>query len=376
VGEKKLWEIILNINDRVASSNLTINNYISTENLLSDFQGTTPATSLPTDVNVIAFKKNDVLLSNIRPYLKKIWIANVNGGCSTDVFVFRSNEECSPRFLYYSIANSHFIDYVMVGAKGVKMPRGDKQHIQQYPLYIPSQQEQEKITRFLSLLDERISTQNKIIEKYESLIKGINNHLHNLYGDEVEVSLAQLGNSYNGLSGKSGSDFGSGKPYITYMNVYQNNIIDESMIGYVKVTNEERQNTVCYGDALFTISSETPNEVGINAVYLANNKELYLNSFCFGYRLHDFSILNPEYMPYCFSSNQFRKFVYPLAQGSTRFNLHMTDFQNKKIKIPTIENQIKILNLLNSISGKLIIEKNMASVLQQQKLYLLRSLFI
>jgi len=142
------------------------------------------------------------------------------------------------------------------------------------------------------------------------------------------------------------------------------------------VSEKERQNTVQYGDALFTISSETPQEVGMSSVYLGENQGFYLNSFCFGYRLHNFNALNPQYMPYCFSSHKFRKFVYPLAQGSTRFNLHMTDFQNKKFRIPTVKNQIRILNLLNSISEKLATEKNVASVLQQQKQYLLRSLFI
>jgi len=200
--------------------------------------------------------------------------------------------------------------------------------------------------------------------------------LHNKYGDEIETSLAQLGNSYNGLSGKSGDDFGEGKPYITYVNVYQNNIVNESMVGYVKISDGEKQNTVHYGDALFTISSETPQEVGISAVYLGNKKDLYLNSFCFGYRLHHFAVLNPLYMPYCFSSCKFRKFVYPLAQGSTRFNLHMPHFLNKKFKIPTPQNQLKIWNVLNSLSEKLRLEKQISVALKLQKAHLLKKLFI
>ena len=148
------------------------------------------------------------------------------------------------------------------------------------------------------------------------------------------------------------------------------------MIGYVKISDDEKQNTISYGDALFTISSETPDEVGTSSVYLGENEELYLNSFCFGFRLDDFNTLNPKYMPYCFSSFKFRKFVYPLAQGSTRFNLHMNHFLNKKFKIPTPQNQIGILKILDSISDKLQVEKQILFSMKKQKSYLLKTLFI
>ncbi len=210
----------------------------------------------------------------------------------------------------------------------------------------------------------------------QSLIRGLNNHLHEQYANDIEISLAELGEFYNGLSGKSGDDFGSGKPYITYVNVYQNNIIDESMIGYVKISNEEKQNTINYGDVLFTISSETPKEVGISSIYLGRSQGLYLNSFCFGYRLNDFTILSPQYMAYCFSSYQFRKLVYPLAQGSTRFNLHMSHFANQKFKIPTVQNQLKIQKLLDSTSEKLQVEKLIHVSLKEQKSFFLKKLFI
>jgi type I restriction enzyme S subunit len=200
--------------------------------------------------------------------------------------------------------------------------------------------------------------------------------LHKKYGNEVEISLVELGKFYNGLSGKSGDDFGSGQPYITYLNVYQNDIVNESMVGYVKISDGEKQHTVHYGDALFTISSETPEEVGISSVYLGEKQELYLNSFCFGYRLDDFTILNPKYMPYCFSSYRFRKFVYPLAQGSTRFNLHMHHFLYNKFKIPTPQKQILIMRVLDSFSEKLRTEKQIQTSLKEQRIYFLKELFI
>ena len=374
--EKELGELCENIKERISTSFLSVDNYISTENILQNFQGVIPAISIPHNINVVAFRKNDVLFSNIRPYLKKIWCANGDGGCSADVFVFRGNDICLSQFLYHSIANDKFVNYVMSGTKGTKMPRGDKRQINQYPTYLPLKPEQEKITNLLSQIDDRISTQSQIIEGLQSLIKVLNNNLKELHGNEVEISLLQLGTSYSGLSGKSAEDFGSGKPFVTYMNVYKNMVVDESMVEYVNIDKNELQNKMQYGDVLFTVSSETPQEVGMSAVYLGNNNELYLNSFCFGYRLNNFDTLLPEYMPYLFSCKQFRKIVCPLAQGSTRFNLQKTDFLKMKFKLPTIQNQKKISNVLNALSEKLENEQKMLSIYQQQKKYLLNQMFI
>ena len=157
---------------RISSDLLNNSNYISTENILQNFGGVQNSISIPANTNVIEYQKGDVLLSNIRPYLKKVWLSDRHGGCSADVFVLRGNQ-CERRFLYYVIASDRFINFVMSGAKGVKMPRGDKSQMEKFAFFIPTNVEQKKIARFLSMLDERIRLQNKIIEKYESLIKGI-----------------------------------------------------------------------------------------------------------------------------------------------------------------------------------------------------------
>lgn len=117
----------------------------------------------------------------------------------------------------------------------------------------------------------------------KSLIKGLNDFLYTQYGGEVLTSFAELGTSYSGLSGKSAQDFGSGKPFITYLNVYSNNVIKENDFQYVAIKDDEKQNVVKYGDVLFTLSSETPEEVGVGSVYLGKEK-VYLNSFCFEWR--------------------------------------------------------------------------------------------
>ena len=141
--------------------------------MLQDYQGIVDAKSVPEDVNVISFSCGDILISNIRPYLKKVWKATYNGGCSSDVFVLKANDNIESDYLHYIIANDKFINFVMSGAKGVKMPRGDKNQIKTYSLSLPQIQEQKKIGKMLSLLDERIATQNKIIDKLQTLIRGI-----------------------------------------------------------------------------------------------------------------------------------------------------------------------------------------------------------
>lgn len=149
--------------DRISSETLDENTYISTENIQQNFGGVQLASSIPAKINVIAYNKNDILLSNIRPYLKKVWFADRDGGCSADVFVLRSRC-CEQSFLYYVIASDRFIDYVMSGAKGVKMPRGDKKQMENFIFSLPTVKEQRKISKILSLMDKRITLQTKIIE--------------------------------------------------------------------------------------------------------------------------------------------------------------------------------------------------------------------
>ena len=158
--------------ERISSGLLDESTYISTENILQNFQGVQSAISIPANTNVVAYKKNDILLSNIRPYLKKVWFSDRIGGCSADVFVLRS-KTCEPEFLYNVITSDKFINYVMSGAKGVKMPRGDKNQMESFSFSIPAVVEQRKISRLFQLLDERIVTQNKIIEDLKKLKSAI-----------------------------------------------------------------------------------------------------------------------------------------------------------------------------------------------------------
>ena len=242
--------------------------------------------------------------------------------------------------------------------------------------YLPQDlSEQKKIATFLNLIEKRISVQNKIIEKLQSLIKGLNDSLYKQYGNAIATSFSDLGHSYSGLSGKSSEDFGSGKPFITYLNVYSNNVVNENEYQYVRINDGEKQNIVQCGDVLFTLSSETPEEVGVGSVYLGID-EVFLNSFCFGFHIENKELAYPPYFSYYVSSTPFRKFIYPFAQGSTRFNLCKADFEKASIKLPSLDNQKLIYTILNSIAEKIETEKLLLEYYTTQKQYLLRQMFI
>lgn len=141
---------------KVDVSNLTLKTYISTENMLPNKGGITVASSLPTAQLTQEYKKGDVLVSNIRPYFKKIWRAKNDGGCSNDVLVFQGNSNIDGDFLYYILANDDFFAYSMATSKGTKMPRGDKTSIMQYEVPVFDVDTQRKIASVLRCLDEKI----------------------------------------------------------------------------------------------------------------------------------------------------------------------------------------------------------------------------
>ena len=171
----KLSDICEYAKGKIDVANLNDRNYISTENMMLNKGGITKASSLPTINQTLAFFSGDVLVSNIRPYFKKIWFANFCGGCSNDVLVFRAKNDVSKRFLYYVLADSAFFNYSTATSKGTKMPRGDKTAIMEYEVPKFTYEEQEKIAGILSSLDDKIELNNRInenlLQQMESIYK-------------------------------------------------------------------------------------------------------------------------------------------------------------------------------------------------------------
>ena len=155
---KRLGEIAYYPKARVAAATLTAENYVGVENLLQNKQGKKPSECVPQDGNFIEFKENDILVGNIRPYLKKIWRATVSGGTNGDVLVVRIRDEfadaVSPEFLYYVLSSDRFFAYAMQFAKGAKMPRGDKEKTLEYLIPTPPLPVQREIVRILDKFTE------------------------------------------------------------------------------------------------------------------------------------------------------------------------------------------------------------------------------
>ena len=161
------------VNEKISVSDIIAENYISTENMLPDKCGITKPSSVPKNCKVTAYRKNDVLVSNIRPYFKKIWFAENSGGCSNDVLVFRADNGISPEFLYYTLSADRFFEYSMKTSKGTKMPRGDKKAIMDYIVNVPDYETQKKTGYILRLLDRKIELNNKINKNLEEQAQAI-----------------------------------------------------------------------------------------------------------------------------------------------------------------------------------------------------------
>ncbi len=170
--EVKLGDVARYSNLRINTEKLTSENYISTENMLPEKAGIRNASSIPSG-SAIKYKSGQTLISNIRPYFKKIWYATMAGGCSADVLVFETSDEVDDKYFFYYLNQDDFFDYVMAGSKGTKMPRGDKQQILMYPFKYPNKSEQKAIVATLSCLDDKIELNNKINKKLEEIAQAI-----------------------------------------------------------------------------------------------------------------------------------------------------------------------------------------------------------
>ena len=340
-----LGEVADFVKERISTDKLTLTTYVSTENMRSDFGGINPAISIPNNTNVIHYKKRDVLLSNIRPYLRKVWSANYDGGCSADVFVFRA-KHITPFFLYYIIANDTFINYVISGAKGVKMPRGDKEQMLKYTFSIPTMEEQNKISHILHLLDDRISTQNKIIDKLQSLIKGIaqkivrNNKPNVRLSECVECSSSTLQESDVYEHG-------------TYP-VYGAN----GIVGYLDNYNTE-------GEAVYIIKDGS----GVGSVSYATGKCSATGTLNTLQAKDGYSL---QYLYYLLKVFNFE----PYKTGMAIPHIYFKDYGKAKIFCPSYTEQLQYARLLSAIESKLSAEQNIKTNLTLQKQYLLRQMFI
>ena len=356
---------------RISTALLNNNNYISTENILQDFEGIQCSSSMPANVNVIKYQNEDILLSNIRPYLKKVWFADRKGGCSADVLVLRGNK-CDKYFLYYVIASDRFINYVMSGIKGVKMPRGDKNQMEEYAFSIPTNMEQKRIAKFISILDERIRLQNKIIEDLKKLKSAIVEMLLCNQSGEF-FKLGDVGCYVRGLT-YANEDVTENKAatiVIRANNLNYGSHVDKREVVYVNKTPTVSQ-ILRKGDIVICMANGSSALVGKNSYYPFNDRQSTIGAFCGIYRTS-----NPL-VKWLMQSQRYKRQVYQSLQGGNGAiaNLNGDDILNMSFPLIEKEKSQSIIFTIEAIEKSLVANKCLHRLYYTQKSYLLKQMFI
>lgn len=293
--------------------------------------------------------------------------------------IFETKKDVDAKFMEYYLVSERMINYYNRMSTG-SLNEKKRVHFSSFVKFsipLPSLEEQRKIAKILSLQDELINLKEKLIwekkkqKKYlmRALLNSDDVYFKRLEGFDGQWETGKLrdfGKSYNGLTNKTKNDFGSGSAYLSYRNIFENEFTKFQEDDLVEVLENENQNKVVYGDILFTVSSETAKEVAFSSVYLSN-KSMYLNSFCFGYRLNNFDVLNPKFMGYYLRSEYFRKKAYRLAQGSTRYNISKTNLLNEQVKYPSLIEQNNIYQILDCISTEIKVLNNELDMQKQRK---------
>ena len=331
--------------------------YLSVESFLPNFRGISVSLNGIQSSGVI-FGTYDTLMSNIRPYLRKVWYADCGGTCSSDVLVFRGKSVIHPRFLYTIIANQSFVDYTMQGAKGVKMPRGDKQQMLLYSLSLPSLAEQEKIAGFLSLIDERIQSCSETIKERKREKVALLNQLFSQklrfpdFNDEwTQTTLGEIADVYQPTTISSSDLNGLGDYYVYGAN---------GIIGrYHSYNHQKKQICIaCRGSSCGTVNL-TKEYVWITG----NSMVVNLDNHSYSTKLFVYYYLNTlNYAPY--------------ISGSGQPQIIRSSIVNITLRIPSLAEQKKIADFLSLIDERIEVEEELLEQYERQKRYLLRQMFV
>lgn len=257
-------------------------------------------------------------------------------------------------------------------------------------IYVPKLDEQKALGSYFQHLDSLIQSTTKKIESLKQ-VKAAS--LQAMFPQERETTprvrfkgfkgewekavVGKMGTTYSGLSGKTKDDFGIGEArFVTFLNVLTNARIDTSILEAVNVSEGERQNEVNKGDLLFNTSSETPEEVGMCAVMDEDLTDVYLNSFCFGFRVTDENI-DSTFIAYLMRSHIGRRIMSILAQGATRYNLSKNSFCKTELLLPkTKDEQLQIANYFTSLDSQITLHSQRLEKLKQIKSACLDNMFV
>lgn len=301
-------------------------------------------------------------------------LSKISGAINQAILCIRPTKDVDRYFLlsFLQKGKEYYYNSYLQGGQG----NLSADIVKGYKILTPPLPEQRKIAEVLSTWDRAIEKQMLLVEKLELRKKGLMQQL--LTGKKrlpgfsggawKKVKLGDIGQCYSGLTNKNKSDFECGAAkFITYMNVFCHGKIDINILGRVNIEADEKQEKVKKGDIFFTVSSETPEEVGMSSVLMDDVNNTYLNSFCFGFRLYNNEILLPKYAIYAFRGTDMRKNMYRIAQGSTRFNLSKDEVMSLKITVPTVQEQNAIAEILSVCDNEITLARQKLDTLRQQK---------
>lgn len=297
------------------------------------------------------------------------------------------NSLLTTKYLYYYLENSYEKLRKMANSGG--QDNLSMSILKEFPISFPDLSTQEYRVKLFDKLSEKIRLQQEKINLLKEQKKGFMQKIFSQelrfkdedgqkYSEWYEKVLGEIGTTFTGLSGKSKEDFGYGNhSFITYVNVFNNLFATETGVEKVNVRDDENQALVQKGDILLTTSSETPLEVGMASIWTHSTQNLHLNSFCFGFRLYEKSMVLPEFAAISLRSEYMRKKIILLAQGSTRFNMSKTELMKQTIKVPSsIQEQTKIINFYKSLDSKLSLAREQLETLKHEKQAFMQQMFI
>ena len=293
-----------------------------------------------------------------------------------------NSNKAIPYYIKASTETASYWNWVRIISQRSGQPGVNSVEYGAMKLAVPPLEEQRTIAEILGAWDKAIEKQSRLIEKLElrkrALMQRLLTGRTRLSGFNTpwqKVKLGEIGKTYNGLTGKSKEDFEDGNAkFIPYVNVFLNEKVNIDKLGVVSVDESEKQNKVQYGDIFFTVSSETPDDVGMASVLLEYIDDTYLNSFCFGYRLNDFETLNPIFASYILRGDRFRNYMMVLAQGSTRFNISKNKVMKLRIELPSLSEQKAIAEVLTMADNEIATHRKKLDALRLQKRGLMQQL--
>ena len=348
--------------------------------------------SVEIDTKQNSVKKGDVFFTTSSETSEEVGMSCVmpenkeNIYLNSFCFGYRPTEKFDLDYLAYVLRTASFRKEMTFLAQGISRYNISKNKVMEVSIPVPNLEEQAMIGGYFSNLDHLITLHQRKYEKLQMIKKSMLEKMFPQNGEKKpeirfegftddweQRKLGEMGSTFTGLSGKTKEDFGHGEAkFITYMNVFSNPVANLEMTESVEI--DTKQNSVKKGDVFFTTSSETSEEVGMSCVMPENKENIYLNSFCFGYRPTEKFDL--DYLAYVLRTASFRKEMTFLAQGISRYNISKNKVMEVSIPVPNLEEQAMIGGYFSNLDHLITLHQRKLEKLRNIKKSMLEKMFV